>query len=77
MVRRLIHRAQSRQMRIVFAAGEDPQVLRAAQTISDEKIGPVLMGIDAPMHILQRGSAVEDIVNIAAIGAVQAQSEGS
>ena len=36
-------------------------------------IGPLLIGLDAPMHILQRGSSVEDIVNVASIGVVQAQ----
>ena len=36
-------------------------------------IGPLLIGLDAPMHILQRGSSVEDIVNVASVGAVQAQ----
>ena len=37
-------------------------------------VGPILTGLDLPMHILQRGSNTEDIVNIAAIGAVQAQT---
>jgi malate dehydrogenase (oxaloacetate-decarboxylating)(NADP+) len=40
-------------------------------------IGPVLTGLDAPMHILQRGASVEDIVHIAAIGATQAQARRS
>ncbi len=37
-------------------------------------VGPMLTGFDLPMHIIQRGSDVDDIVNIAAIGAVQAQA---
>lgn len=37
-------------------------------------IGPVLCGLDLPMHILERGASPEDIVHIAAIGAVQADS---
>ncbi|MBZ0264051.1 NADP-dependent malic enzyme [bacterium] len=36
-------------------------------------IGPILAGLELPLHVLQRGSDVEDIVNIASIGAVQAQ----
>lgn len=36
-------------------------------------IGPVLTGLDLPMHIVQRGASAEDIVHIAAIGAVQAE----
>ncbi|MBN1607564.1 MAG: NADP-dependent malic enzyme [Polyangiaceae bacterium] len=36
-------------------------------------VGPILCGLDLPMHILQRGSSPDEIVHIAAIGAVQAQ----
>ena len=35
-------------------------------------VGPILTGIDAPMHILQRGSSVDDIVHIVSVGVVQA-----
>lgn len=38
-----------------------------------EKIGPILMGMSKPVHILQRGCEVEEIVNIAAIAVVDAQ----
>jgi malate dehydrogenase (oxaloacetate-decarboxylating)(NADP+) len=38
-----------------------------------EAIGPVLMGMAKPIHILQRGDEVRDIVNIAAIAVVDAQ----
>jgi malate dehydrogenase (oxaloacetate-decarboxylating)(NADP+) len=37
-----------------------------------EAIGPVLMGMNKPVHVLQRSSEVEDIVNIAAITATEA-----
>lgn len=36
-------------------------------------IGPILTGLELPMHILQRGVKVDDIVNIASIGAIQAE----
>jgi len=36
-------------------------------------IGPILMGLAKPVHVLQRGASVEDIVNMAAIGVVDAQ----
>jgi malate dehydrogenase (oxaloacetate-decarboxylating)(NADP+) len=39
-----------------------------------EAIGPVLMGMAKPVHILQRGDEVRDIVNIAAVAVVDAQS---
>ncbi len=41
-----------------------------------EVIGPVLMGMRKPVHILQLGASVRDIVNIAAIAVVDAQSGG-
>ncbi len=38
-----------------------------------ETIGPVLMGMKKPVHVLQRGDEVRDIVNIAALAVVDAQ----
>ncbi|MDX1657070.1 MAG: phosphate acyltransferase, partial [Candidatus Competibacteraceae bacterium] len=38
-----------------------------------EAIGPILMGLSRPYHVMQRGAAVDEIVNIAALAAVQAQ----
>ena len=35
-------------------------------------IGPVLMGMKKPIHILQRGATVDDIVNMTAIAVVEA-----
>jgi len=35
-------------------------------------IGPILMGLSKPVHVLQRGAEVNDIVNMAAIAAVEA-----
>jgi malate dehydrogenase (oxaloacetate-decarboxylating)(NADP+) len=37
-------------------------------------IGPVLMGMDRPVHVLSRGAEVSDIVNMAAVAVVDAQS---
>jgi malate dehydrogenase (oxaloacetate-decarboxylating)(NADP+) len=39
-----------------------------------EIIGPILLGMKKPVHILQLGSHVHDIVNISAIAVVDAQS---
>ena len=36
-------------------------------------IGPILMGMSQPVHVLQRGAEVEDIVNLAALAVVDAQ----
>jgi malate dehydrogenase (oxaloacetate-decarboxylating)(NADP+) len=39
-----------------------------------EAIGPILLGVGAPVHVLQAGDDVEDIVAMAAVAAVDAQS---
>jgi malate dehydrogenase (oxaloacetate-decarboxylating)(NADP+) len=39
-----------------------------------EAIGPILMGMNKPVHVLQRGDDVDDIVYMAAIAVVDAQS---
>jgi malate dehydrogenase (oxaloacetate-decarboxylating)(NADP+) len=41
-----------------------------------EAVGPILMGLSRPVHVLQRGSEVSEIVNMAAIAVVDAQSKG-
>jgi malate dehydrogenase (oxaloacetate-decarboxylating)(NADP+) len=38
-----------------------------------EAIGPVLMGMKKPVHVLQLGSSIREIVNMAAIAVVDAQ----
>ncbi|MFC7202392.1 NADP-dependent malic enzyme [Haloferax namakaokahaiae] len=40
-----------------------------------EAIGPMLVGMDKPVHVLQRGDEVKDIVNLAATAVVDAQTE--
>jgi malate dehydrogenase (oxaloacetate-decarboxylating)(NADP+) len=42
-----------------------------------ELIGPILMGLSRPVHVLQRGAEVNDIVNIAAVAVVDAQDAGA
>jgi malate dehydrogenase (oxaloacetate-decarboxylating)(NADP+) len=38
-----------------------------------EAIGPMLVGMDQPVHVLQRGDEVKDIVNLASVAVVDAQ----
>jgi malate dehydrogenase (oxaloacetate-decarboxylating)(NADP+) len=38
-----------------------------------EALGPILMGMEKPVHVLERGAEVEEIVNMAAIAVVHAQ----
>ncbi|AXR76203.1 NADP-dependent malic enzyme [Natrarchaeobaculum sulfurireducens] len=40
-----------------------------------ETIGPMLVGMDEPVHVLQRDDEVQDIVNLAAVATVDAQEE--
>ena len=42
-----------------------------------EPLGPILMGLSKPVHVLQRGATVEEIVNMAAIAVVDAQKYSS
>ncbi|HET9308657.1 MAG TPA: NADP-dependent malic enzyme [Candidatus Sulfotelmatobacter sp.] len=45
----------------------------AAKVGGSELIGPILMGMSRPVHVLQRTAAVDEIVNVAAIAVVDAQ----
>ena len=40
-------------------------------------IGPILVGMNRPVHVLERGADVEDIVNMAAVAVMDAQSRGA
>jgi malate dehydrogenase (oxaloacetate-decarboxylating)(NADP+) len=42
-----------------------------------ELIGPLLTGLSKPVHVLQRGSEVNDIVHVAAVAVVDAQQVGN
>src|ERR1700751_4398026 len=45
----------------------------AAKVGGGELIGPILMGMSRPVHVLQRTATVEEVVNVAAIAVVDAQ----
>jgi malate dehydrogenase (oxaloacetate-decarboxylating)(NADP+) len=38
-------------------------------------IGPILLGMEKPVHVLQRGASVDDIINMTAIAVVDAESK--
>jgi malate dehydrogenase (oxaloacetate-decarboxylating)(NADP+) len=42
-----------------------------------EALGPILMGMAQPVHVLQRGAEVEEIVNMAAIAVMHAQTSAA
>ncbi len=39
-------------------------------------IGPILLGTGAPVHVLQTGDDVENIVHVAAVAAMDAANRG-
>ncbi len=41
-----------------------------------QSIGPILLGMGAPVHVLQTGDSVQDIVGISAVAAMDAQTRG-
>ncbi|HUE77307.1 MAG TPA: phosphate acyltransferase, partial [Longimicrobiales bacterium] len=41
-----------------------------------EAIGPILLGMNRPVHVLQRGSEAADVVNLTALAVVDAQRRG-
>lgn len=41
----------------------------------NDSIGPVILGLDKPVHIFQLGASVEEMVNMAAIAVVDAQEK--
>ncbi len=41
-----------------------------------DSIGPIIMGMKRPVHILQLGASVEEMVNMAAVAVVDAQEKG-
>ena len=43
---------------------------------NSESIGPVILGLSKPVHILQLGASVDEMVNMAALAAVDAQEKG-
>ncbi len=42
-----------------------------------EAIGPVLMGMDRTVHVLQRGSSQQEVLNLATVASVDAQARAS
>ncbi|NCP60308.1 MAG: NADP-dependent malic enzyme, partial [Flavobacteriales bacterium] len=40
-----------------------------------ESIGPIMMGMRKPVHILQLGASVDEIVNMTAVAVVDAQNK--
>ncbi|MVN19964.1 NADP-dependent malic enzyme [Mucilaginibacter arboris] len=42
-----------------------------------EAVGPILLGMNKPVHVLQLGSSVREIVNVVTIAVVDAQTKGA
>ena len=41
-----------------------------------DSIGPIMLGLDKPVHIFQLGASVDEMVNMAAVAVVDAQEKG-
>ena len=41
-----------------------------------DSVGPIILGMDKPVHIFQLGASVEEMVNMAAVAVVDAQEKG-
>ncbi|ETN94386.1 NADP-dependent malic enzyme [Zhouia amylolytica] len=41
-----------------------------------ESIGPIMLGMNKPVHVIQLGASVEEMVNMAAVAVVDAQERG-
>ncbi len=78
--------SQILQERYAFAQVRNPNVLvfpnlesaniayKLVRHLGDaEMIGPILLGMGKPIHVIQQGDEVKDIVNIAALAVVDAQ----
>jgi malate dehydrogenase (oxaloacetate-decarboxylating)(NADP+) len=45
------------------------------QTTDADAIGPILIGLKKPIHILQLGSSVREIVNMVKVAVIDAQNK--
>ena len=55
------------------SANSNYKLLKELENV--ESIGPIILGMKKAVHILQLGASVEEIVNIAAVAAVDAQQK--
>jgi len=40
-----------------------------------DSVGPIMLGMEKPVHIFQLGASVEEMVNMAAVAVVDAQEK--
>ena len=40
-----------------------------------DSVGPIMMGMDKPVHVFQLGASVEEMVNMVAVSVVDAQEK--
>lgn len=55
------------------AANSNYKLLKELNNV--ESIGPIMLGMKKPVHILQLGASVEEIVNMTAVGVIDAQQK--
>jgi len=61
---------------LIFPSMETANIaIKLVQELANaEVIGPILVGMRKPVHIMERGDEVKDIVNLAALAVVKAQN---
>jgi malate dehydrogenase (oxaloacetate-decarboxylating)(NADP+) len=40
-----------------------------------DSVGPIMLGMDKPVHIFQLGASVDEMVNMAAVAVIDAQEK--
>jgi malate dehydrogenase (oxaloacetate-decarboxylating)(NADP+) len=55
------------------AANSNYKLLKELNNV--ESIGPIMLGMRKPVHILQLGASVEEMVNMAAVAVIDAQQK--
>jgi len=45
------------------------------ELVKSDSVGPIMLGLDKPVHIFQLGASVEEMVNMAAVAVVDAQEK--
>ena len=46
-----------------------------AKKNKNQSVGPILLGLKEPIHVLQLGASVDEIVNMAAVAVIDAQQK--
>ena len=64
-------------MKLSFAVTVSTELKEVTKLLKElnksESIGPIILGLEKPVHVFQLGASVEEMVNMAAVAVVDAQ----